>query len=214
MATPWHDEDFVYFEAQTAEVVALEPHDDGVTYTLPDFAPGVYRLPHDAIRPATAAERRRRVPLVRVDACQVYLVDRSRVTRFRERFDIGQAVPGSAYLTALRQEVGVDFGLAMVVEDGLYVVDVAAAERVTGGRKAKARKADDPYLKVARRMRTFVCEVCYAEELMQPDDADAKELARLARAAGWLLAPPPPGRDSWFFEAFQVVGPGCGAKAR
>lgn len=77
MATPWHD-DFVYFEAQTAEVVAFEPHDDGVIYTLLDFAPGVYRLPLDAIRPATAADRRRRVSLVSVDACQVYFVDRSR----------------------------------------------------------------------------------------------------------------------------------------
>lgn len=124
-------------------------------------------------------------------------------------------MPGSAYLTALRYEVGVDFGLAVVAEDGQYVVDVSAAGRVTGRPKAaKVPKADDPYLKVARRMRTFVCEVCFAEELMQPDDADAKELARLARAAGWLLVPPPAGRGSWFFEAFQVVGPGCGAKAR
>jgi hypothetical protein len=216
VATPWHDDDFVYFEAQTPEVVAFEPDDDGVAYKLPDFAPGVYRLPFDAIRPATATERRRRVPVVSVDACQIYLVDRSRVASFRDRFDIARAAgPNYTYLTALRREVGVDFGLAVVVEDGRYVIDAAAAERVPAGKvPARKKAADDPYLKVARRMRTFVCEVCFKEELMQPDDADAKELARLARAAGWLLAPPPAGRSSWFFEAFQVVGPRCGATAR
>jgi hypothetical protein len=59
-------------------------------------------------------------------------------------------------------------------------------------------------------MRTFVCEKCFKEELMENGES-YRELAQLAKDQGWLLVPPDEKRDSWFFEEFQVVGPKCAA---
>jgi hypothetical protein len=216
--TPWHDDDFVYFELQSPEFEAFEGTNEGGTYVVPDFSPGTYRLAIDAIREATPQERQsKRDQLISVDACQIFFVDKSRVARFRDRFNATEGLwPNYPYFETLRREIGVDFGFAAVTADGVYVLDLAELERLKQEGKTATKRATpgnvDLYEKVARRMGTFVCERCYAEELMEPSGAGPVELARLAKQQGWLLLPPAEKRESWFFEAFQVVGPKCAAK--
>ena len=77
---------------------------------------------------------------------------------------------------------------------------------------------DDRYLRVIRKMNTFVCELCYVEELRtHPTLGDVwttewyAELAQLAREQGWLMVSVETERPSWFFPDFQVIGPRCAA---
>lgn len=77
---------------------------------------------------------------------------------------------------------------------------------------------DDRYEIVVRRMNTFVCENCFAEELMKHPvlgDNWSEEwylaMAKLAKEVGWRMVPTPEPRESYFFPNFKVVGPKCAA---
>lgn len=212
---PFYDDDFVYFELHSPKLVAFDIHHDGATYSVPNFQPGAFCLPIDAICPATAEDVIERPDqIIHVDVCQIFLVDADHYSKFRESLDFDQACwPNYAYFEKLRTQVGVDFGHANVTSDGMYVLNVSTMMRIVPGRDRKSipRPTEDPYEKVARRMRTFVCEKCYREELME-NRQTYQELAQEAKDKGWLLMPPDGKRESWFFEAFQVVGPQCAAK--
>jgi len=218
--TPWHDDDFVYFELRSPEFEAFEGINEGGTYLVPEFKPGTYRLALDAIRAATAQDRRqRRSQLISVDTCQMFFVDKSRAAKFRQALDPTEgAWPNYPYFERLRRLVGVGFGFTVVNGDGTYVLDLSKFEWVQPAKKVRPKLAkaepEDLYEKVARRMRTFVCERCKTEELMEPPNAGPTVLARLAKEQGWRLLPVSGPRKSWFFEAFQVVGPMCAGKSR
>jgi len=216
--TPFCDDDFVYFELQSPNFRAFDHYNEGGSYSVRKFQPGVYRLPIDAICPATLQDQKERAEeIVAVDTCQIFIVDSEFVSKFRECLDINAGGwPNYPYFEELRKQVGVDFGHANVTSDGSYVLDLSTLKRIDPGedpKSAKDRPKEDLYEKVARRMRTFVCEKCFNEELMENGES-YQELAQLAKDQGWLLIPPEGKRDSWFFEAFQVVGPKCTAQAR
>jgi hypothetical protein len=214
--TPFCDDGFVYFELQSPSFRAFDHFNEGGSYSVPQFQPGVYRLPIDAICPATSSDQEQRSDeLIAVDTCQIFIVDNAFVAKFRACLDINEGGwPNYPYCETLRKEVGVDFGHATVTSDSIYVLNLASLTRVEPGNTSKLTKdrpPEDLYQKVARRMNTFVCEQCFEEELMGNEET-YQELAQLAKAQGWLLIPPEGKRDSWFFEAFQVVGPKCAAK--
>ena len=92
----------------------------------------------------------------------------------------------------------------------------------TGGSLvAKTSASDsnnDRFEMVVRRMNTFVCEDCFAEELMEHPglgDTWTEEwyiaMAQLAKELGWRMVPTPQERESYFFKDFKVVGPKCAA---
>jgi hypothetical protein len=216
--TPFFDDDFVYFELQSPNFQAFDHDNDGASYSVSagKFQPGVYRLPIDAICPATARDEKERPDeIVAVDTCQIFIVDSAFVAKFRERCDIKEGSwPNYPYFEKLRKEIGVDFGHASVASDGIYVLNSGSLTRIEPGEKPrpnKARLTEDLYEKVARRMKTFVCEQCFEEELMG-DEETYQQLTQRARDQGWLLIRPERKRDNWFFEEFQVVGPKCAAK--
>jgi hypothetical protein len=214
--TPFADDDFVYFELQSPDFCAFDLHNAGGSYTVPEFQPGVYRLAIDAIRPATSRDQKKRpAEIIAVDACQIFLVESAFLTKFQKCLDPKHgALPNYSYFEKLRKQVGIDFGHATVTADGNYVLDISKLERIVpdhGTKAPKTRRQVDLYEKVARRMRTFVCEQCFQEELMENGETP-QELAQLAKDQGWLLAVPEKNRKSWFFEEFQVVGPKCAVK--
>lgn len=214
--TPFRDDDFVYFELQSPNFRAFDHYNEGGSYSVQAFQPGVYRLPIDAISPATAQDKRKRAnEIIAVDTCQIFIVDSAFATKFREFLDLKEGGwPNYPYFEKLRKEVGVDFGHANVTSDGHYVLDLSALKRTDPDKDPKSTKDrpnQDLYEKVARRMRTFVCEKCFNEELMENGET-YQELAQLAKDQGWVLVPPEGKRDSWFFEEFQVVGPKCAAE--
>ena len=211
--TPFCDDDFVYFELQSPNFRVLDHYNEGGSYSVRQFQPGIYRLPIDAICPATMQEQRERADeIITVDTCQIFIVDSAFVAKFRECLDMKEgAWPNYPYFERLRKEVGVDFGHANVNSDGNYVLDLSTLTRIDSDKamvSSDNRSKEDLYEKVARHMRTFVCERCFEEELTENGET-YQELARLAKDQGWHLAPPEGQRDRWFFEEFQVVGPKC-----
>lgn len=153
-----------------------------------------------------------RFPLVEVDLCQMFFVDCVYASRFRAAFDsVAGAWPNYSYFDSLRNTVGIDFGYATVTSDGSYFLDLDRLEFLPHGPEPTGgfspAKLDEYFDKVARRMNTFVCEVCFEEELMVANGQTAKR-------QGWQVIPPIEPRTTWFFEEFQVVGPKCAAAAR
>lgn len=216
--TPFHDDDFIYFELQSPNFWVFDISSEGGLYTVPEFQPGVYRLAMDSIRLASAKDQKKRKnEIIAVDSCLMFLVDAEYVAKFRERLDTNQGDrPNDPYFEKLRKQVGVDFGYATVTSDGNYILDLSQLERTEHGKKlkpTKGRAKPDLYLKVAKRMSTFVCERCFQEELMGLH-VSHPELARMAKDQGWLLVPPEGKRESGFFEEFQVVGPKCATHLR
>jgi hypothetical protein len=214
--TPFSDDDFVYFELRSPNFRVFDLYNEGGSYSVREFQPGVYRLAIDGIRPATSQDQKERPDeIIAVDACQVFFVDSAFVVKFHECLDLKEGGwPNYPYFEKLRKEVGVDFGHANVTSDGHYVLDLSALKRTDPDKDPKStedRRKEDLYEKVARRMRTFVCEKCFKEELMENGET-SKELAQLAKDQGWVLVPPEGKRESWFFEEFQVVGPKCAAE--
>jgi len=214
--TPFHDDDFLYFELQSPSFRAFDHHNEGGSYSVPMFQRGVYRLPIDAICPARSQDQEERADqIIAVDTCQIFIVDSAFIAKFRECLDIKEGGwPNYPYFDKPRKQVGIDFGHVNVTSDGIYVLDLSTLQRTDPGKDFQSttdRPKGDLYEKVARRMRTFVCEKCFNEELMENGET-YQELARLAKDQGWLLVPPEGKRDSWFFEEFQVVGPQCAAK--
>ncbi|WP_425616754.1 hypothetical protein NA78x_000409 [Anatilimnocola sp. NA78] len=85
--------------------------------------------------------------------------------------------------------------------------------------RATKDEAHAPYLKVVRKMNTFVCEGCYGEELCEHPKLGQEwtpewylAMAKLAKEQGWEIVSPPAERTTWFFKEFQLLGPKCAAK--
>jgi hypothetical protein len=214
--TPFNDDDFVYFELKSPRFRAFDHYNEEATYAVPDFEPGIYRVLIDAIRPATARDRKQRPgELISVDSAQIFFVDEAYAEKFRKLLDLEQGGwPNYPYFEKLRKKVGVDFGHASLTSDDVYVLDISSLERIDLAKTLKYRKAPpkgDLYLKVAKRMRTFICEPCFEEELMADKETD-EQLAQLAKEQGWLLVPCDEGQTGEFFEGFRVIGPKCAAK--
>ena len=186
--TPFSDDDFIYFELQSPSFRAFDHYSEGGSYSVRPFQPSVYRLPIDAICLATAQDKERRPgEIIAVDTCQMFFVDSAFAVKFHECLDLKEGGwPNDRDLEELRKEVGVDFGRANLTSDGHYVLDLSALQRVDRDEEpeSKDRPKEDLYQKVARRMRTFVCERCYAEELMESGQS-YQELAQLAKDQGW-----------------------------
>jgi hypothetical protein len=214
---PFFDDDFVYFELQSPNFHAFDHYNGGGRYSVPitGFQSGVYRLPIEAICLATSQDQKvRPAEIIAVDTCQIFFVDSTFTAKFRQCIDLKEgAWPNFPYFEELRTAVGVEFGYANIASDGQYVLDLSALTRIDADKDSDSTRVEraDLYEKVARRMRTFVCEKCFNEELMENGES-YQGLARLAKEQGWLLVPAEGKRDSWFFEEFQVVGPNCAAK--
>jgi hypothetical protein len=68
-------------------------------------------------------------------------------------------------------------------------------------------------------MNTFVCEDCFAEELLDHpvlgsvwNEEWYVAMSALAKELGWQMVPTPHPRESYFFKDFKVVGPKCAGK--
>ncbi len=106
--------------------------------------------------------------------------------------------------------------LSQSAPDGLLTRSAAVNRGFAVAELSKERGGVDRYELVVRRMNTFVCENCFAEELMRHPtlgDTWTEEwyvaMAHLAKVLGWQMVPTPEVRESYFFEEFKVVGPKC-----
>ncbi len=139
-------EDQAIVEIQSGKLMVFDLPYEGVQYELPDFSPGLYRIPVSAIRKAPQGLEDSAV--VYVDTGTMFFVDAD----FRDRFSaIEQRLweeTGDSYEIinahgAAVEELGVRFGFLFAAGvgsgydfegDGAYVLDMSLVERV-GGRE-------------------------------------------------------------------------------
>ncbi len=211
---PFHQDGYVFFELRHSRLVVFEPPDEGGLYVLPGFRPGVHCLPVAAITRAGPSQRRTKPgQVISVDSAQMFFIDAEYRRAFTQAFQpsLGSQ-PNCGYFTALRQSIGTAFGYLVAGTeesevfrgDGSYLIDPRRIRRLDDSSPLPRSVSPDPYLRVARRMHTFVCVACFREELMC-EDTPAK-CADAAKRAGWLVTSEPSE-----FGSFSVYGPLCAA---
>lgn len=218
MSLPYHENGYVYFELRSSQVAVFDPANKPGIYEIPVATPGSWRLPVDAIRPATQAEiEADSKQLISVDAAQIFLIDASCLDVFLDEFDsVRGSWPDYDYFDGLRETLRIDFGYlvaggeltAHFDGDGTWMIDVTQFEHVDTvvdqAEKTVDQGTRELMLKVARTMKTFVCTQCFSEELLCESEPDV--CVQQALDAGWLVTTVPSQ-----FGKFSVLCPTCRA---
>ena len=124
-------------EVRCGTLVAFDFPSEGVPYEIPQFAPGRYRVPLDAVRPAdTGDPNSARDAGISVDTGTIFLVDAGFEDKLRaiedRLFEEINASPAVVHrYDAVVKELGVRFDYLDVGRDGAYVLDVSRIEPVS-----------------------------------------------------------------------------------
>jgi hypothetical protein len=124
-------------EVRCGTLVAFDFPSEGVAYEIPQFAPGRYRVPLDAVRRAAAKDRPSRPDAtISVDTATLFLVDAGFEDKLRaiedRLFEEINASPAVVHrYGAVVRELGIKFDYLDVGADGAYVLDVSRIERVS-----------------------------------------------------------------------------------
>ena len=139
------EKDQAIVEIRSGKLMLFDLPYEGVRYELPDFSPGLYRIPLSAIR--KAPEGLEEAAMVYVDTGTIFFVDadfRDRLSAIEQRLweETGDSYEIINAHRAVEEELGMRFdflsapgiGLGYDFEgDGAYVLDASQVERVPGG---------------------------------------------------------------------------------
>jgi len=130
-------------EIRSGVLAAFDIPNEVARYPIPDFEPGLYRVPIDAVM--EAPDNASQDQLIGVDLATIFLVDAENADQLREINERLRDETGSLFGVVDRydqvvEEVGVRFDYLMgaadagiaFVGDGTYMLDVSRIERIGG----------------------------------------------------------------------------------
>ncbi len=123
-------------EVRSGTLVAFDFPSEAASYRIPDFLPGQYRIPRDAIlRVASGDPHTDPGMTISVDTATIMLVDAEFEDKLRaiedRLFEEINACPSVVYrYDAVVDELGIRFDYLDIDGDGAYVIDVSRIERI------------------------------------------------------------------------------------
>lgn len=135
---------YAVVELKSSCLLAFDLPSEGVKYKIPDFIPGAYRIPLEAIMKTSNSDQLSEKNFIEVDTGVIYFIDADFEENFRKTETELFEETGDSYLIAEKPEnytekVGIKFDCLMApgidtgydfTGDGVYKLDISKISRI------------------------------------------------------------------------------------